>query len=92
MEQSASETATYLGSSHSLPTTGWALPILSGSKTPDVDWLRWGEWDVASPAGFVLWAGTHPRCACLRCGLAPCFNVEPLHSKDSCHPDALCHL
>lgn len=74
-----------------LPQAG---PFLSSVGVKHLMLIGFGgrEWDVASPAGFVLWAGTHPRCACLRCGLAPCFNAEPSHSKDSCHPDALCHL
>lgn len=40
VEQIASETAAYMGCSHSRPTTGWAF-LFHGSKTPEADWLWW---------------------------------------------------
>ena len=90
MEQSASETAAYVGSSHSQPSTGWALLFPVGVKHLMLIGFGGREWGVASPSDklFVPWVGTHNVCS----SDAPCFNfclcfrVEPPHSMDSCHP------
>lgn len=98
VEQSASETAADVVSSHSWPTTGWAFLFPVGVKHLTLIGFGGREWGVASPACklFVLRVGTHNERVLLRCGLLSLLYCASMRSlRTAWIPvtrDALCPL